>query len=118
MSYDLFTELVRCSFLGGNQVIEAKQFTLEPTILRKYDFLRSDPEFGSKTQMNRLFSELPSDFTGTAKSELYRKKKGWIEKSNNERKVKQYSVGEDIFLVPFLSKLSVGIDTILTSKSS
>ena len=111
VSYDLFTELVRCSFLGGNQVIEAKQFTLEPTIIRKYDFLRSDPEFGSKTQMNRLFSELPSDFIGTAKSELYRKKKGWIEKSNNEKKVKQYSIGEDIFLVPFLSKSSVGIDT-------
>jgi len=111
VSYDLFTELVRCSFLGGNQVIEAKPFTLEPTILRKYDFLRSDPEFGSKTQMNRLFSELPSDFKSTAKSELYRKKKGWIEKSNNERKVKQFSVGEDIFLIPFLSKSSVGIDT-------
>ena len=111
ISYDLFTELVRCSFLGGNQVIEAKQFTLESTILRKYDFLRSDPEFGTKTQMNRLFSELPSDFKGTAKSELYRKKKGWIEKSHNERKVKQYSIGEDIFLVPFLSKPSVGIDT-------
>ena len=111
ISYDLFTELVRCSFLGGNQVIEAKPFTLEPTILRKYDFLRSDPEFGSKTQMNRLFSELPSDFKGTAKSELYRKKKGWIERSNNERKVKQFSVDEDIFLIPFLSKSSVGIDT-------
>jgi len=61
--------------------------------------------------MNRLFLELSSDFKGTAKSEIYRKKKGWIEKSHNERKVKQYSIGEDIFLVPFLSKPSVGIDT-------
>jgi len=80
MSYDLFTELVRCSFLGGNQVIDAKPFTLEPTILRKYDFLRSDPEFGVKTQMNRLFSELPSDFKSTAKSELYRKKRDGLKK--------------------------------------
>lgn len=111
ISYDLFTELVRCSFLGGNQVIEAKQYTLEPTIVRKYDFLRSSPEFGSKTQMNRLFSELTLVFKGTAKSELYRKKKGWIEKSQNDRKVKQYSIGEDIFLVPFIGKTSIGIDT-------
>lgn len=61
--------------------------------------------------MNRLFSDLSSDFKSTAKSELYRKKKGWIEKSYNERKSKQYSIGEDIFLVPFLSKPSIGIDT-------
>ena len=111
ISYDLFKQLVRCSFLGGNHVIEAKPFTLEPTILLKYDILRANPEFGSKTQMNRLFSELHSDFKSTAKSELYRRKKGWIEKSHNERSVKQYSIKEDLFLVPFLSNPSVGIDT-------
>ena len=111
-SYDLFTELVRCSFLGKNQVIDAKKFTLEPTVLRKYDFLRFTPEFGSKTQMNRLFTEfLTLDFKKTAKSELYRKSKGWIEKSLTERKVKQYSIKDDSFLIPFLSSASIGIDT-------
>lgn len=80
ISYDLFTELVRCSFLGGNQVIETKQFTLEPTILRRYDFLRSDPEFGSKTQMNRLFSELSSDSKARLKVKYIVRKKVGLKK--------------------------------------
>jgi len=110
MSYDLFTEIVRCSFLGGRQVISGIPHTLEPTILRKYDFLRKSPEFGSKTGMNNLFSNLPQDFATTAKSELYRKK-GWIKKSYDDKKVKQFQIESDIFLVPILSKHAIGIDT-------
>src|SRR5260370_34230282 len=110
-SYDLFTEIVRCAFLGGNHVIDTKSYTLEPTLLRKYDLLRKSPEFGSKAGMNYLFSNLSSDFTGTAKSELYRKSGGWIEKSYEEKKVKQFQIDKDIFLVPILSEPAIGIDT-------
>lgn len=110
-SYELFTEIVRCAFLGGNHVIDAKSYALEPTLLRKYDLLRKSPEFGSKTGMNYLFSNLQSDFTTTAKSELYRKSGGWMDRSYDERKVKQFQIDKDIFLVPILSKPAVGIDT-------
>lgn len=110
MSYDIFTEIVRCSFLGGHQIVNGTEHTLEPTILRKYDLLRKSPEFGQKTGMNNLFSNLPPDFTNTAKSELYRKK-GWIKKSYDDKKVKQFQIDSDIFLVPILSKSAVGIDT-------
>ena len=102
-SYELFTELVRCSFLGGNQVIDAKEFTLEPTILLKYDFLRSSPEFGPKTQMNRLFIEfLTLDFKKTAKSELYRKTKGGLTKVSMKERLNNIPLEKIFFLFHFL----------------
>jgi len=110
-SYDFFTEIVKGAFLGGNHIIDTKSYTLEPTLLRRYDLLRKLPEFGSKSGMNYLFSNLPKDFTSTAKSELYRKSGGWIDKSYAEGKVKQFQIDKDIFLVPILSKPAVGIDT-------
>lgn len=110
MSYNLFTEIVRCSFLGGHQIVNGNQYTLEPTLLRKYDLLRKSPEFGSKTGMNFLFSNIPQDFIGTAKSEIYRKR-GWIKKSYDDKKVKQFQINDDILLVPILSNPAVGIDT-------
>ena len=88
-SYDFFTELVRCCFLGGKQVINGKSYKLEPTLLRRYDLLRAEPEFGEKTGMNHLFSDLPEDFKRTAKSELYRKSKGWIDRGYKENKTIQ-----------------------------
>lgn len=111
ISYDLFTEIVRSSFLGSSMTLDDKKYSLEPTILRKYDFLRKTPEFGGKSEMNRLFSGLPDDFTSSAKSELYRKSGGWIERGYEERKVKQFQIQSDVFLVPILSKPAVGIDT-------
>lgn len=111
-TYDLFTEVVRCAFLGGKQVVNGKNYTLQPTIIRRYDFLRATPAFGSKSEMNRLFSDLPSDLKSTARSELYRTSKGWIEKSYSEKKIKQFQIGEEFFVVPILSeKPAVGIDT-------
>lgn len=110
-SYDFFTEIVKGAFLGGKHVIDTKPYTLEPTLLRRYDLLRKSPEFGSKAGMNYLFSNLPQDFTSTAKSELYRKAGGWLDKGYDERKVKQFQIDKDIFLVPILSKPAVGIDT-------
>jgi len=110
-SYDFFTELVRCCFLGGNQVINGKSYKIEPTLLRRYDLLRTEPEFGEKTGMNRLFSDLPDDFKRTAKSELYRKTKGWIDRGYRENKIKQFKINDDFFLIPRLSESTVGIDT-------
>lgn len=92
-------------------ILDDKKYSLEPTVLRKYDFLRKAPEFGSKSEMNRLFSDLPSDFISSAKSELYRKSGGWIERAYEERKVKQFQIENDVFLVPILSKPAIGIDT-------
>lgn len=117
--YELFTEVVRCSFLGGKQVIDATNYTLEPTILRRYDFLRTAPEFGSKNGLNRLFTDVINPtFATTAKSELYRKDSGWIDRSYSENKVKQFKIGKDFFLVPILSKPTVGIDTSSTERDT
>ena len=110
-SYDFFTELVRCCFLGGKQVINGRSYSLEPTLLRRYDLLRTEPEFGEKTGINRLFSELPEDFKRNAKSELYRKSKGWIDKGYKENKIKQFKINDDAFLSPRLSDSAIGIDT-------
>lgn len=111
VSYDLFTEIIRCSFLGRKHIINDKHYTLEPTLIRRYDFLRSEPEFGPRNEMNRLFSDLSSDFRSTAKSELYRKSGGWIDRSYQDRKVKQFKIEKDHYLVPILSKTAIGIDT-------
>lgn len=112
LSYDVFTGIVRCSFLGGKQVFNLQPYSLEPTIIRRYDLLRKKPEFGSKTEMNRLFSTLTQEFKKTAGSELYRKDGGWIEKSYNEKKVKQFQINQDFFLVPMLNdQPAIGIDS-------
>lgn len=110
-SYELFTEVVRCGFLGGRHIIGDKSYTLEPTLIRRYDFLRSKPEFEPRNEMNRLFNDFPSDFKGTAKSELYRRDGGWIERGYQEGKVKQFKIKKDHFLVPILSRSTIGIDT-------
>ena len=111
-SYDLFVDIVRSTFLGGKQNVNNRSYSLEPTLIRRYDFLRAEPEFGSKYEMNRLFADLPSDFESTAKSEMYRKKGGWIDKGYQEKKVKQFHIDKDYFVVPFMSeKPAIGIDT-------
>lgn len=111
-SYDLFVDIVRSAFLGGKHNVNNQSYSLEPTLVRRYDFLRTVPEFGSKSEMNRLFIDLSSDFRSVARSEMYRKNGGWIDKSHQEKKVKQFRINKDYFVVPYLNeKPAIGIDT-------
>ena len=110
-SYELFVEVLRCSFLGGRHTVNGKEYVLEPTILRRYDFIQQDPSFGQKSEMYRKFSDMPDCFRNTARSEMYRKDGGWIRRGYDELKVKQYDMNGEAFLVPIMDKRTVGIDT-------
>ena len=99
------------AFLGESQQINDSTYVLEPTILSKSDFVSQNVKFGSKSQMNRLFNDLPEDFQTTAKSELYRKSGGWVDRGVKEKKIKQFNLEDNCMLVPILSNKAVGIDT-------
>jgi len=105
----LFGSIVRAGFLGEGLRFQRSNYALKPMLLGKYDVLRSILSPGS--EFERLVKDLPRDFKSVAKTELYRKSSGWIEKGEKDRKFKEILVREKPFIVPILSKQTVGIDT-------
>jgi hypothetical protein len=98
----------------GNDFHYNKQtFRLDPTLVMPADFQRRniDPH----TSYEALLKSLDPAFKSLANSEVYRVKTGWIAKGlkgHNGRKIRRIMHGEDVFLLPVLSRLpSVGIDT-------
>lgn len=108
--YQLFVDIVKQAFTGGTIVNDKIQYILPPTLLRKYDFLsKSFREPG--TEIARLFTSLSDEFRRNAKSQLYRKTGGWVDKAITNGQLQEISVEEETFLIPQLSKPAVGIDT-------
>lgn len=108
--YQLFVEIVKQTFLGGSVNFDGTLYNLEPTLLRKYDFLSKS--FGRPgTDIYRLFSNLPSEFRNNAKSQLYRTQGGWVDKGIKGKELREVKVGQETYVVPLLSLPAVGIDT-------
>jgi len=108
--YQLFIDIVKTAFLGGNFAHEGISYALPPTLLRKYDFLSKSFRTPG-TEIARLFSNLPDEFRTNAKTQLYRKEGGWVDKGIKNGQLQEITVGEETFLIPQLSKPSVGVDT-------
>lgn len=83
-NFDIFLDVVRNSFLGKSFEYDGKTYKLEPTIMAPYDFLRKIEEPSSEYE--RLLFELKKDFKENAKTEMYRRKTGWIAKGISKEK--------------------------------
>jgi hypothetical protein len=104
-----FSGLVRAAFLGETYRLGSNNYVLKPTLVGKYDVLRSIASPAS--EFERLVRDLPSDFKSVARSELYRKSAGWMEKGEESRRFKEIELGGKPFIVPILGKRNVGVDT-------
>jgi len=107
--YHIFLEIIRRSFAGENFEHRNKGFKLAPTLVAPYDFLRKIESPSS--EYHRLLSELGDDFRKIARTEMYRKGRGWIAQGVSQRKIKAITVDGKNLLVPILSPPTVGIDT-------
>lgn len=105
----MFSGLVRATFLGETYRLDSNSYILKPALLGKYDVLRSIANPAS--EFERLVRDLPSDFKSVARSELYRKNTGWIERGEESRRFKEIELEGRPFIVPTLSQRNVGIDT-------
>ena len=105
----IFSSLVRATFLGEPYRLGENNYVLKPVLLGKYDLLRSIPNPAS--EFDRLVRDLPAEFKSVARTELYRKSAGWIERGEKDRRFKEIELEGKPFIVPILGKSSVGIDT-------
>ncbi len=104
-----FSGLARATFLGETYHLDNNSYVLQPALLGKYDLLRSITNPAS--EFDRLVRDLPSEFKSVARTELYRKNAGWIERGERDRRFKEIELDGKPFIIPILSKGSVGIDT-------
>lgn len=95
--------------MGENYRLGEKDYALKPMLLGKYDVLRSVAKPAS--EFDQLVKDLPRDFKTVARTELYRKSSGWIEKGKESRSFKEIVIRGRSFIVPVLSKPCVGVDT-------
>lgn len=105
----MFSGLVRATFLGETYQLNGNNYLLQPALLGKHDVLRSIANPAS--EFERLVRDLPTDFKSVARSELYRRSAGWIERGEESRRFKEIELKGKPFIVPTLSKKNVGIDT-------
>jgi hypothetical protein len=81
-----------------------------PRLLRPYDLLKKIDK--PQDDFDRLISQLDQRFVATAKSEMYRAAKGWIEKAVVEQEIRLLSIDNTQYLVPRLTRTrTIGIDT-------
>lgn len=111
---NLFFEIIEKAYLGAAFRYQDETFRFSPTLVRPADFHRR--AFGSSlTSYESLLKALDPNFKSLASSEVYRVRTGWIAqglRGYHGHRIRRIKVGEDIFLVPDLSKRpSVGIDT-------
>jgi len=107
--YDFFINIVENAFLGKRFTYKKKSYNFEPTIVSPYDFIKKIETPSSEYE--RFLNDLESDFKATAKTEMYRKDKGWIAQGIIRNKIKNFKIDEKNYLVPVLCSPSVGIDT-------
>ena len=107
--YEEFLKIAEECFNGFEYRYKGKLTKIDPFCLAAYDLISSkEPE----TSKEIFFSQLPSEFIISAKSELYRADRGWIARGKKENKIVTYVEGEKVFIVPNLSSSpSVGIDS-------
>ena len=107
--YDFFLTLVQNCFNGFEYNDGNKSIKVKPFCLAAYDIVGTiDPE----TAFGKYMSQIPSDFIASAKSELYRSNRGWIDRGVREGKIVTYRVNEKLIIAPRLSTTpSVGIDS-------
>lgn len=107
--HHLFLNIIRDAYCGNDFTYKGVTYRLKPTLVRPYDFVKKKPV--PKTDYERLMNDLDPSFKDAARTEIYRAERGWIARGIRERKIRRISIGKDTFLIPFLSRQEIGIDT-------
>jgi len=110
---ELFLSIVRAAYLGERFEYGNDEFHLDPTIASPYDFYRTIRH--PTNQYESLLASLDPRFKALARTEVYRKRKGWTvqgARGYHGTNIRRIKVDESIFLLPILSdRSSVGVDT-------
>jgi hypothetical protein len=107
--FHVFLDIVKNTFIGENFVYKNITFKLAPTLVAPYDFIKKIKSPSSEYE--RLLLELGSNFRRIARTEMYRRGRGWIARGISDGKIKEITMDDKHFLVPILSPPTVGIDT-------
>lgn len=109
----LFLRIVHDAYVGREYTYDDQSFKLLPRLTTPYDFLRTTKR--PRNEFDMLLRSLDPRFTAVAKSEMYRKGKGWIDRGTagyEGMKIRQISVGNKSYLLPVLSdSAAIGVDT-------
>ncbi len=108
--YQLFLTVLRAAYEGTTSFGD-RVYLFDPRLLRPYDFLRKRDS--PRDKFDEFFSSLDPKFFDVAKSELYRKGKGWIDRAIQSGDARLSELAdEDKYLIPRYSKdRTIGIDT-------
>jgi hypothetical protein len=101
--------IVKGAFQGKLDLGKGPQ-VFSPRLVRPYDLLKKIDK--PQDDFDRLISQLDQRFVATAKSEMYRAAKGWIEKAVVQQEIRLLSIDNTQYLVPRLTRTrTIGIDT-------
>ena len=107
--YEVFLDLVEKCFSGFEFKDDDRVVKVDPFCLAAYDLLSA---VDSRTAFGKYLSMLPPEFISSAKSELYRSKRGWIARGVDEGRIVVYRESDKHYVVPRLSSgPAVGIDS-------
>lgn len=109
-NYDIFIHIIHQMYLGCDFQYDRRTISLNPQIFSPYFILREIKT--PITPLEKYVKHLPSDFLANARSEMYRKEGGWINRGVNEGIIIRFIEEGETKLIPVLqSGISVGIDS-------
>lgn len=108
-NFNVFIGIIRKAFLGLPFDYKNGTFKLKATMVSPYDFLRKIEK--PKSEYEKLLVELEKDFKVNARTEMYRRERGWITRGVSQKAIKKLDVDGKTLLIPILSSPAVGIDT-------
>jgi len=107
---NMFLAIVRSAYLGEEYRLGPETFNLSPRLVRPYDFSRRTIKVAD--EYGRLMSKLDKRFRGAARSDLYRKNTGWLDRGEQEGKIRVIKINSEPHILPVLSQeKTVSIDT-------
>jgi len=108
-NFNVFIRIIRKAFLGLPFDYKNDTFKLKATMVSPYDFLRKIEK--PQSEYERLLVKLERDFKVNARTEMYRRERGWIAQGVSDKAIKKSDINGKTLLIPILSSPAVGIDT-------
>ena len=106
----MFFGIVRAAYLGEKYRLGSTVFDLSPRLVYPYDFSRKMTKRAD--EYDRLMLSLDRKFKDAARSDLYRKNIGWLDRGERENKIRIIEINDEPRIIPVLSReRTVSIDT-------
>jgi hypothetical protein len=114
---EMFFDIVRAAYLGEEYRLGTTIFKLSPRIARPYDFSRRT--IRKADEYERLMSSLDSRFRDAARSDLYRRDTGWLDRGKRDCKIRVIEIDDEPHIIPTLvQEKTVAIDTSTINNSA